>query len=402
MPRLVFLALLGVILLGSSGCTAIFAAAGAVVDSVVITSPLWGPSVFERNKLDRVQRQSSLPPDGLEGPGAFAANSTLSPHDSLHVGVRLFEGAESPREPRYFSWLSAVPVLPYTRTNSIVTQSRATAVTQDYISMGNRGMVVTFPLARIPEPMRPGQDPADMTPPCRETIENLVRGEMASRSPTAEELADSLWAVHRDKAAFQLTFSAQKALENQFGKHKALFEMPELAGCYRFPGFLNKPPAFVLKDDIAITLLPNEFQIVGRTLGYPEIARPHVSVSGRVVDLRIEKSQICYGLTLIGTNLLGWLGAPLSSNRLVIKFHVTAHQKPGNELLLFREYELATPRKVIGIYYGGDFADDAYSNLHAQITDSMRDFARELAILAPLRGLTASIPSGTQTAIHKQ
>lgn len=400
--RLVFPALLGMILVGSSGCTVIFATAGAVVDTIVVTSPLWGPSAFERNKLDRVQRESGLFPDALEGSGAFVANSTIASHDSLHVGVRLFDGSESPRKPGYFSWLSAVPVLPYTRTNSIVKQSRGTVSTQDFLSAGSQGMVVTFPLSRVPERMRPGQDSGEMIPPCRETLENLIRGDLASRSPSSEELADSLWAVHHEKAAFQLTILAQEALEKQFGKQRALFELPDLAGCYSFRGFLGKPPAIVLKDEVAVSLLPNELQIVGRTLGYPEIGRPYVSVSGRVVDMRVEKAQLCYGLTLVGANLLGWLGAPLSSNRLVIKFELMAHQKPGNTLLLLRDYELATPRQVIGVYYGGDFAEDAYRNLHGQIRDSMRDFARELALVAPLRGLTASTSSGTQTAIHKQ
>lgn len=400
LKRLACMASLALVLLGSSGCTAIFAAAGAVVDSVVITSPLWGPSVFERGKLDKAQDAPLVSlSDEIK---MFASNSTLTSGDSFHVGVRLLDGSESPREPHYFSWLSAVPLLPYTRTDCFVTRSRGTVMTQDYMAYGSRILPVSFPLSRIPERMRPGQDSADMIPPCRETVENLIRGELAARPPSTEDLTVALWAAQSDKTAFQLTHLVYQAMENQFGKGKVLYELPDLTGGYRFPGFSGTPPAMVMGNECLVNLNPFEYQIVGRTLGYPEITKPHVSVSGRIVDLRVEKSQVCYGLTLVGANLLGWLGAPLSSNRLVIKFEVMAHQKPGNFLLLIREYELATERQVVSVYYGGDFAQDANTELAIQIAETMKDFARELAELAPVRGLTASTDAVNQATKQRQ
>jgi hypothetical protein len=153
---------------------------------------------------------------------------------------------------------------------------------------------------------------------------------------------------------------------------------------------------FDVKDGDCVAQVPGSHRcVVARTMGYPKADASTVIITGKVKSFRVEVSNISYGVTTIGANLLSLFGLPLSSNRLVLELDVEARRGGDSEPFAVRSMELATQRRSVGIYYGGDFAEDLGRELEDQLAGELARFADSLRGELAERSDVAGLPAVT-------
>jgi len=414
-------------LLGTNGCTLILGATGAVIDAAVITSPIWGPGVVNREKQKFIQRDV-----GVLLPAAQIIaedRSTLSGAEPS-VLVQPFDGPPETRKPldHYFPWLGMAPLVPYANAQVDVTAATPGRL-PDHFAGPSTGETRTlrFPLSSFPDSLRPTEG-ASVSGNVRKVASALAWEQLVSIDPSKEDLAVAYCKSNRERYLFGVTVLAQEVLDRSLTGRVAL-QMPQATGRYGFapiqvPAGLvdpdQKPPdqkghadirfgrlmdvevvdcpptvefSVVSGNECQAVVPPVAYQVTGSAAGYPVASAEQIVVTGQIRALRLEISNISYGVTYLGAHLLSLFGLPLSSNRLAMELDVLARRGGDRTPVLERSYSLATRRRTVSLYYGGRFAEDLNEELMGQMEEAFRQFAAELEPLARATGPVASAAS---------
>jgi hypothetical protein len=391
-----------------SGCTAVGAAvgatAGAAIDMAIITSPLWGPSVVNSEKLGNVERHTAIGP--VPNPWEHVSSAPNPASESTpDVLLRVFQGPESGRdqEPGYYSWWAFLPLVPYANRESIVerawngeTPAENNVEVQGLPSEGARE--IRIPLDRLPEGLRPSADGA-ISAQTRAAVLDIVRGEIASLTPSPSEYAFAYHDSQGDTFLFRLSAFARDRLAQELGPKKVRLELPAMAGrlALVMPGkrrdqYPPKPEwedreqeetcedvVLSVSGDELVTVVPStNLRVFAFARGYEPPADGQVVVTGRVATLRLEVSSISYCVTTVGANLLSLLGAPLSNSRIVMTVELEARRGGVAEPLLVKSETVETSYKAIGLYYGGDYAQELSVELADGVSKILAEFAAGL------------------------
>lgn len=426
--RLLAAAFLATAWLGSSGCTVLLAAAGAVVDTSVITSPLWGPGMYNRTKLEKVQKDVALP--GNDGVTVATELSDLTEPDSP-ILIRPLEGPKQDKgdDTHYYRWLGMVPFVPYSSRSVPVWKAQSGKIPAEFAgSTGGEAKQIRFPLSRFPEAIRPSEE-TGVVGQSRDAAEAILRGELVSFPPTERELTvayynslcssksvlvfsgpetaelakgdpQALCDVLHTKTPYLygVTLFTQDSLQKALPTFRVALQVPRASGYFELDQSAANPSVQptraigygIVGDDCIVTVPPTAYRLVGRTDGYPTPAPSQIVVSGQIRSFRLEVSNISYCLTYIGADLLSFLGLPLSSSRLVMELDLRAHRGGDYTPVLERSYTLETERRTTSLYYGGDYAKELNVELMEQASIAIAQFAVDLQPLVTSSGPVAA------------
>jgi len=413
----------------STGCTVLIgglgALGGAVIDTALVTSPLWGASALEKSELEktagnlqaarmdeRARPESQWALDSQSTP-TICVRFLLAPNEPALCAER--NSLPKPRQ-RYFSGWDAVPLALYHKSRLDLTRAWTHSLPMTFTGEPESLVAeVEIPRERLPEGLRPQKrEEMEMATQKRDALTNALNWELRSRSATPEQGALGLWDAGRDSTAFQMTLLAREAIAAELPASQVAVAVPRIAAAIRITPSFNSSfntsgdakkdkkdscadcspdtrlPQPTRTDSKGILfsfsengylarVLPGRYSVHGAPNPYGKPASDQVVIEGRLRAAHIKRTRLLYGVTLPLANALALFGAPISSNRVVMEYDLAAWTGGETRIpLLERTYTIKTDSRWVGIYYGRKIERSLEPQAQKELRAQMRAFAAEL------------------------